>query len=141
MEWQLQVRPNRNTDFWASDVRVVSSYTLDHTYVSPYTIITSTGTEQVKVQPAGSILSFNPTTKKVVPHFTSYGFGPIGVLTQDAHVGDNDTNYRDKAVGVVWRGDVKQDYLWDNGIYGTVTAETKDALSDRITFVDEGKHF
>lgn len=84
--------------------------------------------------PVGSIVAYNPSTGKVVPNYTSYGFGVVGCITNDADCGEQGApETSDQQVGVVIRGVVWEDRMWDNGTYGAVLQATKTVLS-RITF-------
>jgi hypothetical protein len=116
-------------DILASDNPVIASYTLDSTYITPVTLNDG---ESRKVLRAGTVLAVRPSNSKVVPNYTSYSFGAVGVLYQDADVQDGD-----EAVPVVFRGDLIEDYCSDNGTFGTVLSATKSTLADRIQFVTE----
>ena len=97
-----------------------------------------------KIGLAGSVLALNPTSNKLVPNFTSYGFAAAGVLLHDADCG-NPGDPHDAVVDMLWRGLVLEKRCWDNGVYGEVLSATKDVLADRIIFVKRGntgaKHY
>jgi hypothetical protein len=84
-----------------------------------------------KLQPMGSILALDPSTRKVVPNFSSYGFGVLGVLVDDEMV-----EYGDREVDVAWESVINEKAVWDNGLYQGLLQATKDALSDRVQFVN-----
>jgi hypothetical protein len=118
-------------DILASSLYVATTYTVDRAYVSPVTL--ADGTTR-KLLHEGTIMALNPANGKIVPNYTSYGFGAMGPLLQKA-----DVNTADEVAAVVHRGDVVEDYCSDNGTYGTVLSATKTTLADRIFFVDPGK--
>ncbi|MBD3260292.1 MAG: hypothetical protein GF334_01220 [Candidatus Altiarchaeales archaeon] len=105
---------------------IVASYTLDQDYVTEETLVDG---ESRKILRAGTIVAMNPSDDTIVPNYTTYGFGELGILYQDA-----DTEDGDAVVPVVLEAEVKEDVLVDNGTYGTVLAATKTALSGRVTF-------
>jgi len=110
---------------------VISTYTLDQDYVTPVTLVDAESTTR-KVLYEGQVLQYDPSTRKVVPAYASYGFTAAGVLLQYA-----DAQNADSQVAVVVHGDVYEDYCTDNGTFGTVTAQTKTDLSGRVYFRDE----
>lgn len=118
-------------DILASDNAVIATYTLDQNYVTEQTL--ADGTSK-KVLWEGTVLANDPSSKKVVPNYTTYSFGELGVLLQTAYAENGDVE-----VGVVFRGDVIEDHCSDNGTFGTVLAATKTALADRIQFVDQNR--
>lgn len=104
------------------------TYTLDKDYVS------TTDLNGYKFLKEGWVLALNPATMKVVPHYTSYGFGVIGVLPAPTSLQTTEGTH-DQVVGIVvdnaW---LDEDLCFDNGTFGTVTSTTKSALSGRIVF-------
>ena len=131
MKYRLKIRSSRPTPVTISNFEVISTYTLDHQYVQTYTLADD---DTRKVQPAGSVLAFDPASGKVLPNFTSYGFAAEGVLLTDADCGDPGDPH-DVVADVLWRGLVLETRCWDNGVYGTVLSATKNTLADRIMFV------
>lgn len=128
--FDLVIQPTRESELLALPGHTSTTYTLDRDYVTELEIVGSTDLK--KVLPLGTVLAFDPTTLKVVPHYTTYGFEQVGVLRFDA-----DVHSADAAVNVIWRGDVLETSCWDNGTYQTVLDATKNALTDRIAFVKE----
>ena len=127
----MKARPNRSSTILADPQYIIATYTLDKDWISPLTLLDDTTR---KFLPLGSVVAYNPTTGKVVPNYTSYGFGAVGVIKFDADCGNANVNY-DAIVDVVWRGDVLETHCWDNGTYGEVLDATKAALCERIAFV------
>lgn len=106
---------------------VIATYTLDSTYITPVTL---PGSDSEPVLHEGTILALNPANGLVVPNYTSYGFGVVGVLYQAA-----DTRYGNVEVPVVFdNAEIVEADCADNGTFGTVLAATKTALSGRINF-------
>jgi hypothetical protein len=128
----MKTRPQRPSNVVADrSYLTVATYTLDSSYITPILLTDNTSR---RFLPVGTVVAYNPTTGKVVPNYTTYGFGVLGCITNDAdcgEVGSQETG--DRVVGVVIRGIVWEDRSWDNGVYGTVLQATKDVLS-RITF-------
>jgi len=116
-------------DILASGHYVIATYTLDSAYVTEATL--ADGSSR-KVLWEGQILGLNPADDTVVPQYSTYGFGALGVLLQfaDVHTGD-------EVVPVVVRGDVIESYCTDEGSFGSVQSATKTTLADRIWFVQE----
>lgn len=133
--FDLKKKRNRNLDFLVQ-AKVIATYTVDQAYVDTYDLVGEPALT-LKILPAGYVVAFNPETKKVVPNYTSYGFGVVGITTDDVELGASEQEYHDKEVNVLWRGVVLEDFLWDNGDYNGVLQATKDALIERISFVDE----
>lgn len=115
-------------DILASSLYVSSTYTVDRTYVTPVTMADG---RTRKILYEGQVVALNPATGKIVPNYTSYSFGVLGVLLQQV-----DVQEADEVAAVVHRGDLVEDYCTDNGTYGTVLAATKTSLTNRIYFVD-----
>lgn len=115
-------------DILASSQYVSSTYTVDRTYVTPVTMADG---RTRKILYEGQVVALNPATGKIVPNYTSYSFGVLGVLLQQV-----DVQEADEVAAVVHRGDLVEDYCTDNGTYGTVLAATKTSLANRIYFVD-----
>lgn len=113
-------------DVLVSGNSVIATYTVDADYVAAQTL--ADGSSR-KVLWEGTVMSRIGTTGLIVPNYTTYGFAPLGVLLQTVDVNDGD-----EIAPVVFRGDVAEDYCYDNGIDGTVLAATKNALAGRITF-------
>lgn len=112
---------------------VISTYTVDYTYVAPLQLEDLT---YRRIVPAGTVLAYNPTTGKVVPNYTTYGFGVIGVSRHDVDLDEVGANTEgDRLVSCILRGVVYEDNAWDNGTHGTVLQATKDALGKRVDFV------
>jgi len=107
------------------------SYTITTTYLNTYTSLIGNPAGHVYMQPLGSVMALRPDTMTVVPHFTSYGWQPVGVLDVDAIMDWNE----EMEVPIIVRGDVFETLCWDNGDYGTVLESTKQALGDRVKFV------
>jgi hypothetical protein len=129
--FDLVTQSDRETELFVfSQGGVVASYTLDRDYITPLELVGTTDLR--KVLPLGHVLALNPDTQKVVPHFTTYGFDPVGVLLHDA-----DAHSSDPAVPAIFRGDLLETSCWDNGTYKVVLQSTKDSLTDRIAFVKE----
>jgi len=132
-KWTLTAKKDRPSKVLATHRgKVVSTYTLDRTYVHTYEL-TGDYWQTRKVQPLGSIVALDPTTQKVVPNYTAYNFGPLGVILHDV-----DATEADQEVGVLVKGYAIEDRCWDNGDYGSITAATKQALYPRIIFVKVG---
>lgn len=132
-KFDLKFKRNRPDEIIATDVFVIASYTLDRNYVGSYTLA-GIPSEDRKILPLGYVLALDPSSGKVVPHNTSYGFEQVGILLDDADAED-----ADPVVNLLWRGDVFQENLWDNGDFGGVLQATKAALIDRIAFVKEDR--
>ncbi len=137
--FDLKIRRNRPTRILADQNRVLATYTLDSSYITPLELIgkkTLKTPDTRKVLPRGTVVALNPSTLMAVPNYTSYNFGELGVIIKDA---DCDTGpfVHDTEIEVVWRGDVMEKHLWDNGTFGTVLDATKTALVSRIAFVKE----
>lgn len=139
----LEIRGHRNrTDrlILAGDP-LIASYTLDGSYVTPLAIVTEEDEESVRVLPLGTVLALNPANNLVVPNYTSYGFGVLGVLKNDsiAQVWDDNPNViKNPVVNVVFDdGIINVDACWDNGTRKSVLAATRSALQGRINFIDD----
>jgi len=129
----LKSRKDRPSTITVGGRRVIATYTLDAGYVTALTLEDDT---TQKVLPLGTVLALDPSSNKVVPNYTSYGFGELGILLYDADCGEDTAGYNyDRIVNVVVRGEVLQKHCWDNGTFGTVLNATKAALSPRISFV------
>ncbi|MBD3260913.1 MAG: hypothetical protein GF334_04425 [Candidatus Altiarchaeales archaeon] len=128
-KWNLKIKKNRPSSVRAGGIATIATYTLDRDYVHTYDVNHGYYTTR-KVQPLGSVVAMDPITNKVVPNFTSYGFGEIGVTLKDADVTDVD-----QEIGVLIRGFVREEHCWDDGDYGSVIAATKTALAGRVEFV------
>ena len=129
----LKSRKDRPSTITAGRRRVIATYTLDADYVTALTLEDET---TQKVLPLGTVLALNPSTDKVVPNYTSYGFGALGVLLYDADCGETTDGYNyDRIVNVVVYGEVLEKHCWDNGTFGSVLNATKASLSPRISFV------
>lgn len=118
-----------NWNILASKNYTPASYTLDATYVTPVSGVDSVSR---KVLRSGQVMALNPVSGKVVPNYTSYGFGVVGPLLQTA-VADNG----DVDVAIVFEGNVKEALCKDNGTFGTVLAATKTALAGRVNFLPD----
>lgn len=105
---------------------VVATYTVDADYVSGKTL--ADGTTR-KVAWEGTVMALRPSNSQAVPNYTTYGFAALGVLLQSVDVEDGD-----QVAPIVFRGDVAEDYCYDNGVFGTVLSATKNTLADRIQF-------
>ena len=128
--YDLVSRTNRRDDLEYL-VTSIASYTLDSSYVSSYQVWWGDTKTTRKIQPLGSIMALNPANRKVVPNFTSYGFGVIGILAKDAMA-----EYGDVEVPIIFTGVVNEKAVWDDGEYQNLLQVTRDALADRIKFVD-----
>jgi hypothetical protein len=117
-------------DILASSLYVATTYTVDKDYVTPVTL--ADGTTR-KVVPEGTIVAYDPSTGKVVPNYTTYGFTALGPLLREV-----DVHEADELGAVVYRGDITESLCSDNGTFGTVLAATKTALGDRVHFVSPG---
>ena len=129
--FDLVSRTNRRDDVSYTRREITASYTLDSSYVASYEIYYGDTEVWRKVQPLGSVLALSPATRKVVPNFASYGFEAVGVLLDDAMV-----EYGDKEVNVLYKGVVNEKAVWDDGQYQNVLQATRDALADRLTFIN-----
>lgn len=129
----LKNKPNRPRRIIASnaDTTVIFSYTLSSSVLSTYETTIGDPSGYILMQPQGSVMAFNPDTQQVQPHWTFQDPAPLGVLINDAIMDWN----AQAEVNILVRGDVVEDWCWDNGVYGTVTAEAKAALGDRVKFV------
>lgn len=129
----LKSKPNRPRRIIASnaDTTVIFSYTLSSSVLSTYETTIGDPSGYILMQPQGSVMAFNPDTQQVQPHWTFQSPVALGVLINDAIMDWN----TQAEVNILVRGDVVEDWCWDNGIYGTVTAEAKAALGDRVKFV------
>jgi hypothetical protein len=107
---------------------VFATYTIDKDYVS------TTDRNGRKWLKEGWVMALDPSTEKIVPHYTSYGFGVIGVLPGPVSL-ENEEGTHDEIVGIVvdnaW---LDSDLIFDNGTFGTVTSTTISALDKRIVF-------
>lgn len=101
----------------------VFTYTLDSSVITTYVALP--GGRSRLVIPEGQVLAHNPANNKVFPHTSEVGVA--GVLLQMADVTDGDVE-----VAVVWRGDVRLDRIYDNGVLGTLSATALAAFGDRI---------
>ncbi len=128
----LRFKKSRPKTIAACKYGVIASYELDHMFIQTYELVND-GYER-KLAMSGTVLAINPTSGKVVPNFTSYGFAAVGVLMGDADCGDPGWAH-DVEVNVMWRGLAIEERCWDNGVYGTVLGNTKDTLAERIDFV------
>jgi len=133
--YDLKIKRNRPLDF-VIEQKVVATYTLDQSYVAAYDLVTDP-VETHKLLPAGYVVALNPATQKVVPNYSSYSFGAVGIVLDDVDMGQSSSDYHDREVNVLWRGIVLEDFIWDNGDYGSVLQGTKSALLERILFVKE----
>lgn len=131
--YDLVSRMNRRDDL-SYKATTIASYTLDRAYVTSYQVWWGDTKVYRKIQPMGSILALNPQNRKAVPNFTSYGFSPLGVLADDAMV-----EYDDLVVNVIFTGAVNEKAVWDDGEYQNLLQATRDALADRIQFVNVDK--
>jgi hypothetical protein len=131
----IRAYPNRDTAILQTEHgAVISTYTLDYTFVTP---LEQDDRMYRRILPAGTVLAYHPTTGKVVPNYTSYGFGVIGVSRWDSDLGaEGETGVEgDRTVSVIHRGIVFEDNAWDNGTLGTVLQATKDVLARRVDFI------
>lgn len=135
LDYELKFKKNRPTTIATGKKPVVATYTLDQSYWPTYELDTEIPDSE-KIAMAGYVVAMNPANSKVVPNYTSYGFGQVGVLLNDVSMGPPG-RYHDREASVIWRGDIIEDNCWDNGGFGSVTQATKDALANRIKFVDE----
>jgi len=107
---------------------VIGTYTIDNDYVS------TTDLNGFLYLKEGWVMALNPANSKIVPNYTSYGFGVIGVLPAPASL-QNIITEHDEVVGLVmdsaW---LDEDLCFDNGVFGTVLDATKTTLSGRIVF-------
>jgi hypothetical protein len=89
-----------------------------------------------QIVPIGTVMAYNPANGKVVPHYETYGFGIVGVLTSGdvdcAEVGEPGEG--DRVCSVIHRGIVFEDAVWQDGTFKGLTQATRDALIDRIDF-------
>lgn len=113
------------------DTTVIFSYTISSSVLATYTTTIGDPSGYILMQPQGSVMAFNPDTQQVQPHFTFQTPVALGVLINDAIMDWN----TQAEVNILVRGDVVENWCWDNGVYGTVTAEAKAALGDRVRFV------
>lgn len=117
-------------DIFLTDIKmaVMGTYTIDKDYVS------TTDLNGYKYLKEGWVMALNPANSKIVPNYTSYGFGVIGVLPAPSSV-ENSEGTHDEVVAVVrdnaW---LDSDLIFDNGVFGTVLAATETTLSGRIVF-------
>ena len=133
--FDLKIKRSRNLSF-VVDRSVVATYTLDQSYVSTYDLV-GKPLENHKLLMGGYVVALDPSTQKVVPHYPSYGFTPVGINLEDVALGKSDQDYRDHEIEVLWRGVVLEDLLWDNGDFSNILEATKTALLGRIEFVKE----
>jgi len=132
----IKEKPNRPRRIIASgvDTTVVFSYTISSSVLATYTTTIGDPSGYILMQPQGSVMAFNPDTQQIQPHFTFNDYTPVGVLLGDV-IMDWGGAITQSEANVLVRGDVVEAYCWDNGVYGTVTAEAKAALGDRVKFV------
>lgn len=109
-------------------IAVLGTYTIDEDYVS------TTDLSGHKYLKEGWVMALNPANDKIVPNYTSYGFGVIGVLPGPSSL-ENDEGEHDEIVALVMDGAwLDEDLCFDNGVFGTVLSATKTTLSGRIVF-------
>ena len=118
-------------DILASSNWVAASYTIDSQYVAAVTLADGTTKEMLW---EGQMMALNPVGQKVVPNYASYGFAALGPIMSPADLSNGDTEH-----AVLFRGDVKEDFITDDGVFGTVLSATKNTLADRIQFVTEDR--
>jgi hypothetical protein len=111
-----------------SDILVSSNYTpftytLAQNSVTTYTTLADGRSRQVV--PEGTVVALDPANSKVILHTSQAGV--VGPLLAQADVTDGD-----QEVTVLWRGDVRLDRIYDNGVLGTLTATAESAFGDRI---------
>tara|TARA_Y100000310_G_scaffold291990_1_gene320367 strand:- start:3933 stop:4340 length:408 start_codon:yes stop_codon:yes gene_type:complete len=106
---------------------VLGSYTLDADYVTATTLADG---KDYKIVFEGQVLAMNPANGQAVPNYTSYGFGELGVLYNAMN-----TDNEDPVATVILDGWVNEGVCTDNGVFGTVLAATKTALTT-VQFVD-----
>lgn len=135
MLFPLKLNRRRTGILLASEQYTLASYTLDQRYVTKQEYQGEPFRES-KILPGGSVLALDPSSSKVVPNYTTYGYGAVGVLNVDADCGNGNWT-RDVEVDVIFRGDVFEDQCWDNGTFGSILAATRSALSKRVQFVKE----
>lgn len=111
---------------------VTASYTVNYQYVAELTLPGSGDSR--KIIQEGQVMSLDPSSYKVVPNYSAYGFGAVGVNLQDVDVTDGD-----EAVALVFGGVLAEPVCIDNGTLGTVLAATKTALADRIQFTRKSR--
>lgn len=119
-------------DILASKNWSAATYTIDNQWVTEVTLADPDSTSR-KVLWEGQVMALNPADSKIVPNYTTYGFSAVGVLLFQTDVHDGD-----QEAAIVWRGDIVEDYVTDNGVFGTVLAATITDLADRIQFTATG---
>ena len=117
-------------DIFLTDVALahLGTYTIDEDY------ITTTDLNGYKYLKEGWVMALNPATMKIVPNYTSYGFGVIGVLPAPASLQSSEGSHDQVVAVVVDNAWLDSDLVFDNGVFGTVLAATETALSGRIVF-------
>jgi len=110
----------------------MASYTVDYQYVTELTLPGSGDSR--KIVQEGQVMALDPSSRKIVPNYSAYGFSAVGVNVQDVDVTDGD-----EALGIVYDGTVAEPVCIDNGTLGTVLAATKTALADRIQFTRKAR--
>lgn len=106
---------------------ITASYTVNYLYVTELTLPGSGDSR--KIVQEGQVMSLDPSSRKVVPNYSAYGFSAVGVNLQDVDVTNGDD-----AIALVFDGVLAEPVCIDNGTLGTVLAATKTALADRIQF-------
>lgn len=133
--FDLKIKPDRDTGF-VYHADAIATYTVDQSYIATYDLVADPP-ESEKVLMAGYVMALDPTTQKVVPNYTTYGFEPVGVAMDDVWLGSSSTDFHDREINLLWRGMVNERLIWDNGDFNNVLQATKDALIERIDFVKE----
>lgn len=129
--YDLVTRTERRDDLLLSDRITIATYTLDHQYVTTYQVWYGETKLDRKIQPFGSVMALDPSSRKVVPNFASYGFGIMGVLLNDELV-----QFGDKEVAIIFEGEINEKAIWDDGAYQNLLDATRVALRGRINFID-----
>ena len=110
------------------NMAVMGNYTVDENYVA------TTDINGHKYCKEGTVMALNPSSNKVVPNYTSYGFGVLGVLPLPVSLEDDSGEHDAEAAIVMDNAWLDEDLCKDNGTFGTVLSATKSTLSGRIVF-------
>jgi len=109
-----------------------STYTLDAAEFSA--IAMAGGRANSKQVWAGTMIAYDPATRKGIPNTSSTGGQELGPLLADINLDGGDSE-----CAIVWEASAVADDLCNDDGSDGVTAATSAALANRITFVVSGR--